>query len=248
MADDVMVAPGGEAGLSQIERVVDTFVAPSKTFTDILRSTSWWLPFLLMLVVTLGSAYAIDKKVTFSAVSEAEMAKSSFGADRINSLPPDQRAAIMQRQAVITKYTTYGSFVFILIFVALEALVLWASFNFGLGAKTTFGQVFAVVMYSSLPRLFVGLLSIILLFANVGTENFDLRNPVGTNIGYFMTSPALRAAGGFFDIFGLWCLFLLILGMSIVAKKTMAQAAAIILGWWVLIMLLTVGAAAMFTT
>ena len=35
-------------GLSQVERVVDTFVAPSKTFTDILRSTSWWLPFLLL--------------------------------------------------------------------------------------------------------------------------------------------------------------------------------------------------------
>lgn len=247
MADDVMVAPGGEAGLSQVERVVDTFIAPSKTFTDILRSTSWWLPFLLMVVVTLGSAYAIDKKVTFAAVSEAEMAKSSMGSDRINSLPADQRASVMQRQAVITKYTTYASFLFILIFVAIEALVLWASFNFGLGAKTTFGQVFAVVMYSALPRLFVGLLNIILLFANVGTENFDLRNPVGTNIGYYMTSPALRAAGAFFDVFGLWCLFLLILGMSIVSKKTMGQAAAVVVGWWVLILLLATGAAAVFS-
>jgi len=247
MADDVMVAPGGEAGLSQVERVVDVFVAPSKTFTDILRSTSWWLPFLLMVIVTLGSAYSIDKKVTFEAVSEAEIAKSSMGADRINSLPADQRATVMQRQAVITKYTTYASFIFILIFVALEALVLWASFNFGLGAKLTFGQVFAVVMYSALPRLFVGLLSIVLLFAGVGTENFDLRNPVGTNIGYYLTSPALRAGGAFFDIFGLWCLFLLILGMSIVSKKTMGQSAAVILGWWVLILLLSVGFTAAFS-
>ena len=34
-------------GLSQVERVVDTFVAPSKTFTDILRDQAggcriWW--------------------------------------------------------------------------------------------------------------------------------------------------------------------------------------------------------------
>ena len=36
-------------GLSQVERVVDTFVAPSKTFADILRSTSWWLPFLIQI-------------------------------------------------------------------------------------------------------------------------------------------------------------------------------------------------------
>ena len=30
----------GQPGLSQVERVVDTFVAPTKTFTDILWSTA----------------------------------------------------------------------------------------------------------------------------------------------------------------------------------------------------------------
>ena len=40
----VPVSAEPAAGLSQVERVVDTFIAPSKTITDILRSTSWWLP------------------------------------------------------------------------------------------------------------------------------------------------------------------------------------------------------------
>jgi len=246
MADDVMVAPESGAGLSQIERVVDTFIAPSKTFTDILRSISWWLPFVILLVVTLISAYAIDRNVGFRAVTETQIAKSSLGADQLNSLPPDQKEQAIQRQTIGTKYSTYGAFVFILIFVALEALILWASFNFGLGAKTTFGQVFAVIMYSALPRVFVGLLSVVLLFAGVGTENFDLRNPVGTNLGYYMTSPALRAAGAFFDVFGLWCLYLLIRGMSVVAKKSMGQAAAVILGWWVLGLLIATAVGAYF--
>ena len=53
---EVVVTEGQhiEGGLSQVERVVDTFVAPSKTFTDILRSTTWWLPFLLSVLVTLA--------------------------------------------------------------------------------------------------------------------------------------------------------------------------------------------------
>ena len=45
------IPSSGEAlatpALSQGERVIDTFIAPSKTFTDILRSQSWWLPFLI---------------------------------------------------------------------------------------------------------------------------------------------------------------------------------------------------------
>jgi len=246
MADDVMVTPGGEAGLSQVARVVDTFIAPSKTFTDILRSTNWLLPFIILLVMTIAGAFAIDRTVGFPAVTETQIAKSSMGADRLNSLPADQRAKAIQQQATITKYTTYASSLLILLFVAIEALVLWASFNFGLGAKMTFGQVFAVIMFSALPRVLAGILNIVLLFAGVGIENYDVRNPVGTNIGYYMTSPALRAAGSFFDLFGLWALFLLILGMSIVSKKTMGQAAAVILGWWVLIVLALTGFAAAF--
>jgi ABC-type uncharacterized transport system permease subunit len=55
--------------LTQVERVVDTFIAPSKTFTDILRSTSWWLPFVLMLIVTVASTITIDKKIGFDRVA-----------------------------------------------------------------------------------------------------------------------------------------------------------------------------------
>ena len=71
MSDVVAVdAQSGQPGLSQVERVVDTFVAPSKTFTDILRDTSWWLPFLLAVVVSIGVTYTIDRQVGFGRVVE----------------------------------------------------------------------------------------------------------------------------------------------------------------------------------
>ena len=42
MNDAAVVGGLGEPGLSEVERVVDTFVAPSKTFADIGRSSKWW--------------------------------------------------------------------------------------------------------------------------------------------------------------------------------------------------------------
>ena len=66
---DVIAAPG----LSQIERVFDTFVSPSETFTDIRRSTSWWLPFLLIVLATLAVAFSIDHKVGFQQVVETQI-------------------------------------------------------------------------------------------------------------------------------------------------------------------------------
>ncbi len=56
--------------LSQVERVVDTFVAPSKTFTDILRNQSWWLPFLLIVVIGYGFVFTVDKHVGWDQVLE----------------------------------------------------------------------------------------------------------------------------------------------------------------------------------
>ena len=62
MSDTVANAEGLKP-LGQVERVVDTFVAPSKTFIDILRDASWWLPWLLAVLVTLGFGATIQQKV-----------------------------------------------------------------------------------------------------------------------------------------------------------------------------------------
>ena len=234
--------------LTQIERVVDTFIAPSKTFNDIFRSTSWWLPFVLLVLATIGSCFAMDKKVGFDSIAEHQMTKTPAAADQLQQLPPDQRAARLHASAKFTRIFTYGAAVPFLIVIAIEALVLWGCFNFGLGAKTTFGQVFAVIMYAGLPHLFISLLTIILLFAGVGTDGFDIQNPVGTNIGYFLqdSSAALKVAGSFFDVFSLWALALLVIGMATISRKSIGQAAAIVVGWWVLLLLVFTGITAAF--
>src|ERR1700744_536201 len=122
---DVATAEGQIAGpgLSQVERVVDTFIAPKKTFTDILRSTSWWLPFLLMLVVTVGSTVVVEKQVGWDRVSENQIHQNPKAEERLAALTPEQRAAQMHLSANITRYISYCSFLLILLFVALFALI-----------------------------------------------------------------------------------------------------------------------------
>jgi hypothetical protein len=86
-------------------------------------------------------------------------------------------------------------------------------------------------------------LSILTLLFGNSAESYDARNPVGTNLAYFMpdSGPALKAALTFFDVIGLWNLVLLIIGTAIVAKVSMGKAAAVVVGWWVLGLLIYVG-------
>jgi hypothetical protein len=144
------------------------------------------------------------------------------------------------------KYVSYATPIIILLITTIGALVNWGGFNFGLGARTTFGQMFCVWMYASLPRLLSGLLTLVTVWFGGNAESFNLKNPVGTNIAYYLpdSAPWLKAALSFFDVIGIWNLILLVIGTSIVAKVSRGKAAAIVVGWWVLLLILSVVTAA----
>jgi len=242
---DSLVLDGQGKGLSQVERVVDTFVAPSKTFTDILRSTSWWLPFLLAVLVTLGTTVVVDKQVGFERVAENQVHQNAKQEEKLASLTPEQRATQIRAMGKGYRYSSYGAFVFILIFVSIGAMLYWATFNFGLGAQATFGQMFAVCMYAGLPRLLTGLLTIVTLLFGGNADSYDMRNPVGTNLAYYMpdAGPVAKTILSFFDVIGLWQLALLVIGTAIVAKVSKGKATAVVMGWWVIGMVISIGIA-----
>jgi len=83
------------APLSQGARIIDTFIAPSKTFTDLRRSASWWAPWLLISVFSLVFIYAMGKQVGFEQISKNQVAHSSR-ADQFDKLPADQQAKQIQ--------------------------------------------------------------------------------------------------------------------------------------------------------
>jgi len=233
-------------GLSQVERVVDAFVAPTKTFKDILRNTSWWLPAVLIALSIWAAGFVTDRQVGFDRVYETALSQSPRQEDRINQLPPDQKANAVALGAKITKVITYSVPVVLLAANAIYALMLWGSFNFGFGAKTTFLQAYAVAWYAALPFLVRSLLTIVFLYAGGNTDAFDQKNPVGTNLAYYMpdAAPMVRAILAPFDLIALWSLVLVTIGMAIVAKKPVMQAAIVTVGFWLLGVLAGVAGAA----
>ena len=241
--DSVLVAaPPVPAGLSQVERVVDTFIAPSKTFADILRSASCWLPILLLILSTVATGFIVDRQVGFERVYENQMQLSPRQAEQMDQLPPEQKPAIVARTIASYKIFTYAAAVPVLIILAIYSLVLWASFNFGLGAQTSFAQVFAVSMYAALPYLIQALLVAITLSFGDNAESFDLKNPVGTNLAYYLpdAAPVLKGLMQSLDIIKLWSVVLQVLGMAIIAKKSITQSAVIVGIFWLIGVVFTI--------
>ncbi len=232
--------PEGQAGLSQVERVVDAYVAPSKTFTDIRRDASWWLPFILGIIVSLVFVYSIDRQIGFDQVAQANINRSASAQQRMGSLPDAQREQGVHMAAVFTKAISYAYSVVTLIVALICAAILMASFNFGLGAKASYKQYLAVWFYAGLPLLIKYVLAAIAIFAGLSAEQFDMRNPVGTNIGWYLSSDTpmwLRTLFSSADIFTIWSVVLLVIGCATIARVKRSSAAFLVVGWWVLIIL-----------
>ena len=165
------------SGLTQWQRVSNTFFAPSKTFDDIGRGNrSWWLPFLISIVFTYLLFAGITMKVGWRQVAENNLAASPKQMDRISQLPPDRRDQAIKVIGVISEVAMAASPVLVLIVASLIALALWGTINFGFGGKATYGDIFAVNMYAMLPHSIPPILGTAALFAGMAPDSFNLNN------------------------------------------------------------------------
>jgi hypothetical protein len=238
MNDSMASINSAGAGLSQVERVVDTYVAPTKTFTDIRRNSSWWLPFLLSLLVGLLFVTSVDRRIGFDQVAQANINRSPSTQQRMATMNDAQRGTIVHMIARSIRIFSYATPLVLLIIALICAGVLMMSFNLGLGAKASFSQYLAIWFYASLPFVIKSLLAAITIFAGGASDQFDMRNPVGTNIGWYLSSDTpvwLKALLSSADLFTIWVVLLLILGCAIVTRVKRSSAAIVIIGWWILI-------------
>ncbi len=241
-------APIGEQPLSEMERVIDTFVAPSKTFTDIRRSASWWVPWLLMSVFGLAMVFVVDKKLGMDTAYENQMRMSPKQMDRIDQMPPDQKANAMKLGANITRDFAYTSPLLTIIFIGVIAGVLMATFNFGLGAEVKFMQSMAISMYAFLPTIIKSLIAIGVVSAGAA-EGFTFQNPVASNLSGLVdpnSSHFLYSILTSIDIFTIWTLILTGIGYSCITKVKRGTCMGVVFGWWVVMSLIGAGIGALF--
>jgi len=226
-----------DSGLTQWQRVSNTFFAPSKTFDDISRGhRSWWLPFLITILFTYLVFGAVTMKVGWRQVAETNMAASPRQADRMSQLTPAQRERAMGIAAVVTEVVAAASPVMVLIGACLVSLLLWGTMNFVFGGKSTFAEIFVVDMYAMLPHIIPPILGAVALFAGMAPESFNLNNMAATNVAYFFsfqdTNKALYAFLSQLDFVNLWVAILLSIGIAKVAGKKKSVGFITVFGWW----------------
>jgi hypothetical protein len=170
--------PQDSQPLSQVERVVNTFIEPSKTFNDIKRNRSWWLPFVILAVLGYIFCFAAVQHVGWESLTTNVLKSQPRNAERLDKATPAEAAQMLSVTKGFMEGFMVGSPVVVLLVNALYALLLWCGFAFVLGGTTTYGEMFAVSIFAWLPSALNSVIATVTAFvSDPQSFNLNLHRP-----------------------------------------------------------------------
>jgi hypothetical protein len=251
------------AQMNPVSRLVNAVFSPGEMFTDVRRSPrDWFVPILLFVIVASVAGYVAQARFNLTpeimAAAVVDVGLEQQGKTRKDLTEQEKQGVEMQEKITAFMYQVAPVTAAVVIVITVFVIGgLYRVLTPLLQGRTTFFRCISVAAYAySIPQSIKWFLHIVLSFI----KSPDSVDPVGYIQGgglihaspaaFFSAkaNPVLFTALSWFDLFSIWFLVLAVIGLSTVCVKKLkpGSAALIVVGPYVLIMLLSIGIAAMF--
>jgi len=216
------------------QRIIGVLFSPGETFDSIVKRPNILGPLLVFVVISVLSAVAVAVKVDFDA-----LAREAIEANP--NIPPDKAAGAVGMTKAIMKVSMYASPVLIVLMLVITAGICLLAFKM-FGGEGDFNIALSVTTYAWFPRLIRGILGAIVMLSKGSLSIYELQNPIVSNLGFLFdpkTQPVQYAMGSALDVFNIWSLVLLIIGLAAMSKFSKAKSATIVIVMWLVVNLLS---------
>jgi hypothetical protein len=214
--------------LSEFSRLINVFFEPKKAFADIAQRPHWVVALLITIVFGAGYIYAFNKHIGW----EPYLHRLFDTNPQVQRLSAEQRERAFELQLRVVPITSIASAVVFppLVFLVGAAIALGIVKGL-MGAPIRFMQAFAIFAYAWLPRTIYTVLSAVVMFVTPHPEDFDPQNGFFSNPGAFMdpmtTNKFLRAVANNVDVFVIWTLLLIAIGLKAAGGKKLSFGGAL---------------------
>jgi hypothetical protein len=232
-------APPSAKPSNPFSRIIGVLFSPGQTFAEIARKPDWIVPAVVIVIIAFAAVIVTVPRMDFeSQMREAMEAKGVSGP---------QADQAMRIGLAFAKGAQYLSPIFIIGFIAVAALLYWLGTKI-LGGVATYSQVFSVVLYAWMPLAIRMLVRIPIVLTKNAIAPQEVETLVRSSPAFltsFKANPMLWAVLQRFDLFLLWTLILVVIGLSASSRLSKAKSAAVVFVVWCIGTLFAVGGGAM---
>lgn len=221
------------------KRLLLAFYSPKAVFDAIAEKPTWLIASIVLAVLSALSGVVIASRLDLDAAIAARMS----GQD----VPPEAAEAALKFAHAFQYIGPVVSGLMVPLFLALVALLFWAGLKLMATEDTKFAPVFSATLHAWWPAsLVASVFGVITALTHAKLTPEEAQRLVKSNVAAFMSAdahPALLALLGSIDVFSVWIMVLLIFGLSVVGKTSLAKSSAIVVVLWAVHVVLKVGGA-----
>lgn len=220
--------------MSEAATLGNIFVSPGETFTDLRRKPRFLLALLLMMIITTAYQFLFVGKLGEERMRSAVLEQMEKNP-QVQTLPAEQKQNAVDRGLQIGNIVRYLFPVFLLIGIAIGALIYWGAGK-AMGGDGSFNHALSAFVYSSFPPTMVAMLANILILFLKSSDEIDIaasqRGLLHANPSFFLdgkTMPVLATLIGTLDLLQIWGWILAAIGLQRLMKLSKASAWSIVL-------------------
>lgn len=207
-------------------RVLALFVAPGKAFLPPLTPSLWVLPFLVIAATDLTASFLLSDLYLEAQRAFAENLPIA-DADRELLLEQVERGRTRDFTPGVVLQFALGTIANTILLYVIPALVLYLGLTFGLGQRARFGHVLIVMLLSGMVLVLRKWTLTPLMLAQ-GTLDVYASPAVVLSREHGVAFQVANVL----DLFHLFRMYLIVIGLTVVSRVTPMGAAGLVLGLW----------------
>ncbi len=224
--------PADAAPKSLPARMVGVFFSPRATFADVAARPKWFGVLSVSLLIIVVGLFALFKT---EVGQQAWIDQQVRGSESFGRTISDQQYQGMERIAPYIGYIVACAYlIFLPIFVAIISGILLGVFNALLGGDASFKQVMAVVSHAGVITV---LQSVFALPLDYVRETLSSPTNLGVFVPFLDESSFLARLLGTIDVFQIWWLVTMSIGLGVLYKRRTGPIATSLLAVYAVIIL-----------
>jgi Yip1-like protein len=223
------------------EALVGVFSAPSDTFARLLAEPTWWLPFVLFVVLGVGSFAILSTRIDWERSADDVLARQAAKTGRAPAMNAEQLGPVMRTWGLASAPVVVVGQLFVV------AFALWAAER-AFGGEARYVGMLAMWAHANLANAAGALLVVAVALATppASVSLTGIERLVKSSAGAFLpegTAPPVLAFASSIDIFSLAALALLVVGFRRIKGVPPAAATALPIVLWLVFVFAKTGLA-----